>query len=193
MAELATTEYGRYPYGLRNVVLVESGGGNYATLRTAQLFSFVERIRTEEFSGDDRTLAIASYSDVVDWSLESGGINLDAYALMTGRTVTETGSTPNRVATLTGEATEQFPYFRVYGKALTDDESDVWCVVYRCKLISLQGQLGDGEFHVTQASGVGIDDGTNGLFDFVQNETAADIYESLGIGNLGLMMMGVKA
>lgn len=187
------SEYGRYPYGLRNVVVADESGANYATLPAAQLFSFVERIRSEKFSGDDRTLAIAAYADGVDWSLEHGGIGLDVYALMTGRTIAETGSTPSRVATLTGEATEQFPYFRVYGKALTDDESDVWCVLYRCKLLSLQGQLGGDAFLVSQASGEGIDDGTNGIFDFVQNETAADIYASLGSGALSMMLMGVKS
>lgn len=187
------SEFGRYPYGLRNVVIADINGANYATLPAAQLFSFVERIRSEQFAGDDRTLAIASYSDMVEWSLEHGGIGLDVYALMTGRTIVETGSTPGRVATLTGSATEQFPYFRVYGKALTDDESDVWCVLYRCKLTSLQGQLGGDAFYVTQASGTGIDDGTNGVFDFVQNETAADIYAELGSGALTMMLMGVKS
>ena len=187
------SEFGRYPYGLRNVVVTDINGGNFATLPAAQLFSFVERIRSEQFAGDDRTLAIASFSDMVEWSLEHGGIGLDVYALMTGRTIAETGSTPGRVATLTGSATEQFPYFRVYGKALTDDESDVWCVLYRCKLTSLQGQLGGDAFYVTQASGTGIDDGTNGVFDFVQNETAADIYADLGSGALTMMLMGVKS
>ena len=54
------SEYGRYPYGLRNVVVADESGANYATLPAAQLFSFVERIRSEKFSGDDRTLAIAA-------------------------------------------------------------------------------------------------------------------------------------
>lgn len=187
------SEYGRYPFGLRNVIVSDINGGNFATLPAGQLFSFQERIRSEVFSGDDGALAVASFSDVADWSLEHGGISLGAYALMTGRTVGETGSTPSRVSTLTGSAGEAFPYFRVYGKALTDDESDVWCVLYRCKLVNLQGQLGGDAFFVSQASGTAIDDGSNGIFDFVQNETAGDIYAGLGSGGLTMMLMGVKS
>ena len=185
------SEYGRYPFGLRTVVVASEDGSSFATLPAAQTFSFTERIRGEEFAGDDSVLALAAFSDAVEWSLEHGGISLDAYALMTGRSVVETGSTPGRVSTLTGSAAESFPYFRVYGKSIADGDDDVHCVLYRCKLFNLQGQLGQDAFWVNQASGVGISDGVNGIFDFVQNETAGDLYASLGSGG-ALMLMGVK-
>lgn len=173
------SEYGRYPYGLRNVVVADESGGNFATLPAAQLFSFVERIRSEKFSGDDRTLAIAAFADGVDWSLEHGGIGLDVYALMTGRTIAETGSTPSRVATLTGEATEQFPYVKIYGKAVGDGADDIHIKIWKAKVMgAIEGGLQDGEFLVTKCSGVGIDDGTNGVWDLVQNETAANLATS---------------
>lgn len=188
------SEYGTYPYGLRNVVVTDENGANFATLSATQTFSFQERIRSEEFSGDDGVLAVGSYSDAVEWTVDAGGMSLDAIALMTGRTIVETGSTPNRTSTLTGNAGEAFPYFRIYGKSLADGADDVHCVIYRCKLTGpLQGKFGDGEFWVTQFSGIGISDGVNGIFDFVQNETAGDLYASLGSGALGMLLMGVKS
>ena len=37
----------------------------------------------------------------------------------------------------------------------------------------IEGEFKDGEFWVTKCSGIAVDDGTNGLFDVVQNETSA--------------------
>ena len=39
----------------------------------------------------------------------------------------------------------------------------------------IEGEFKDGEFWVTKCSGIAVDDSTNGVFDIVQNETAADL------------------
>lgn len=167
--------YGQKPFGLRDVKLTDMGGTTQVDLPASRTFSFSERIRSGELSGDDKTLAVVAFADAVEWQLEAGGISLAAYALMTGRTVATSGTTPNQTTTLTGEAQEAFPYFKVYGKSLGDGKDDIHCKLFKCKLTSIQGQFSDGEFFVTQAGGIAIDDGTNGIFDFVQNETAADL------------------
>ena len=66
------------------------------------------------------------------------------------------------------------PYFAIYGKVISDDcASDIHCKIWKAKMTSLEGRFQEGEFWVTSCSGIAIDDGSNGIFDFVQNETAA--------------------
>lgn len=167
--------YGDKPFGLRDVKITNIGGTSQEDLPAARTMSFTERIKSNELSGDDKVLAVVAFSDAVEWQLEGGGISLAAYAIMTGRTVTTAGTTPNQTDTLTGSAQEQFPYFKIYGRSLGDGSDDIHVKVWKAKLTNIQGQFGDGEFFVTQASGVAIDDGTNGIFDIVQNETAATL------------------
>lgn len=168
--------YGQRPFGLRNVRLTNMAGSEQVSLPAAQTLSFNERVKSGELSGDDRTIAVVAFSDAIEWSIEAGGISLEAYALMTGRSVSEDGTTPSQAKTMTGQGgLEVFPYFKIYGKSVGDGTDDVHVKIFKAKLTSIQGQLGDNNFWVTQAGGVAIDDGENGLFDIVQNETAADL------------------
>ena len=170
--------YGDKPFGLRDVKVTNIGGTSQEDLPASRTMSFTERIKSNELSGDDKVLAVVAFSDAVEWQLEGGGISLAAYAIMTGRTVTTAGVSPNQTDTLSGAAQEQFPYFKIYGKSIGDGADDIHVKIWKAKLTNIQGQFGDGEFFVTQASGVAIDDGTNGIFDIVQNETAANLPSS---------------
>lgn len=166
--------YGQRPFGLRDIKLV--AGSTQVDLPAARTLRFNERVKSGELSGDDKTMAVVAFSDAIEWEMEAGGISLAAYALMTGRTVTETGTAPNQKRTLKGQGgLEVFPYFKIYGKSVGDGADDIHVKIFKAKLTNIQGQLGDGEFWVTQASGVAIDDGTNGLFEIVQNETATNL------------------
>ena len=162
------------PFGLRDVKLTKIDGTGQIDLPSAQTLRFSERIRGGELSGDDKTVAVVAFSDAVEWTLESGGIPLEAYALMTGRTVVAGGTGTAETNTLTGTAQQTFPYFKIYGTVLGDGIDNLHCLIYKAKLTgSIEGTFGDGEFFVTSCSGVAIDDGTTGTFRFVQNETAA--------------------
>lgn len=168
--------YGERPFGLRNVKLTDMAGADQVGLPASQTLSFTERVKSGELSGDDKTIAVVAFSDAIEWSLESGGISLEAYALMTGRAVTESGVAPNQTKTMTGQGgLEVFPYFKIYGKSVGDAADDIHVKIFKAKLTSIQGQLRDNQFWVTQAGGVAIDDGANGLFEIVQNETAVDL------------------
>lgn len=167
--------WGDKPFGLRDVKLTNAAGTVQVDLPGGQTFSFSERIKSGELAGDDKTLAVMAVSDAAEWSLEAGGISLEAYALMTGRTATVAGTTPNQTDTLIGAVQQAFPYFKVYGKAIDDATGDIHCKLGKCKLTSIDGQFGDGEFFITQCSGVAIGDGSGYVFTFVQNETAANL------------------
>lgn len=168
--------YGDKPFGLRDVKITNIAGSTQVDLPVSRVLTFKERVKSGELSGDDKTVSVVAFADAVEWELEAGGISLTAYALMTGRTATETGTTPTLVNTLTGSAAEAFPYIKIYGKVLGDGTDDIHCKIWKAKVTEgIEGSFQDGEFFVTKCSGVAIDDGSNGIWDFVQNETADDL------------------
>ena len=166
--------YGEKPFGINDIKLTPISGGTQVDLPNERTLSFNERLVSGELRGSGKTVAVVAEVDAVEFELEAGGISLEAYALMSGRTLVASGTTPNLVNTMTAEGAERYPYFKIYGKSLGDGDDDVHVKLYKCKLTEgLQGSLQDGEFFVTQCNGVCIDDGTNGIYDFIQHETAA--------------------
>lgn len=166
------------PFGLRDVKLtpVDFEGANPGTpvdLPNSQTFSFEENEDYEVLRGDDAEVASHGNGPTVGWELESGGISLEAYAVMAGGTVSVTGTTPNQVRRFRKLATDARPSFRVEGIAISESGGDMHGIVYNCKADdSLSGEFADGQFWVSSASGTGrrrLSD--QGLYDFVQNET----------------------
>lgn len=173
-----TTTYGSHPFGLNDVKLTEIDGSPQVDLPAARTLSFSERIASSELKGDDQLVAVLSVAEAVEWSLEAGGISLDAYALMTGRTVTISGTTPAQSSYLDIDGARCYPYFKIYGKAIDDDcASDIHVKIRKAKLTAIEGELANGEFLVTKAEGVAISDGV-AIVSFIQNETAAALAAS---------------
>jgi hypothetical protein len=166
--------FGEYPYGLQEVKIVPVTG-SLVTLPAARQLQWRERIQNAELRGNDKTVAAVAMPDAVEWTLEEGGISLEALAAMTGRTATAAGTTPSRTVTMAADAGTAFPYFKMYGKALGDGADDVHVKFFKCKVTGIEGSFGDGEFLITSCSGIAIDDGTNGIYTVVQNETAATL------------------
>ena len=117
----------------------------------------------------------------VQWELEGGGYSLEAVRAMYGGTVTETGTTPNRIKKLRKLKTDLRPYFKVEGQIISDSGGDVHAVIWRCKATDdLSGEFADGQFFLTGASGQGLGcliagADLNVVWDLVQNETATAI------------------
>jgi hypothetical protein len=171
---MAFGDTGVKAFGLREIKVVV--GATLISLNAAQTMTFKERIKSGELSGNDKTLAVVAFSDALEWELEEGGISMKAYALITGRTTAASGSDATEVLTLNADAQTSFPYFKIYGKSLGDAGDDVHVKVYKAKIIGgIEGQFADGEFFVSKCSGVAIDDGTNGIYDIVHNETATTL------------------
>jgi len=167
--------YGEMPFGLRDVKITNMAGTTQVDLPRGQNLAYRERVRSGELSGDDALQAAVAFVEAIEWSLEAGGISLEAWALLTGRTATEEGTTPNQTTTLTVSAGDEFPYVKIYGKSMGDDGDDIHVKFFKAKCTSLEGTFAEGEFFVTSCSGIGVDDGSNGIVDIVQNETAADL------------------
>lgn len=165
--------FGEAPFGLKEVKIVPATGGAVA-LPAAQRLNFQERILSAELKGDDVIKALVARAEAAEWTLEAGGISLEAYAALTGRTVVTEGVTPAATNTLTGKD-DNFPYVKIYGKALGAGADDIHCKLFRAKVTAISGSFQNGAFYVTSCSGMAIPDEDGNVFEFVQNETAADL------------------
>lgn len=172
------------PFGLRDVKLVPNNNGVAGTavdLPVARTFSFSESEEFETLEGDDTTVGSHGAGPTVSWELESGGLPFEAFKVMAGGTVTESGVTPSQIKTYSKLTTDARPYFNAKGQAISDSGGDVHGVVFRCKADGdLEGEFGNGAFTLLSASGTGFGDTvgvapTNKLYDFIQHETATAI------------------
>lgn len=173
------------PFGLRDLKLTPLGAdgstpGTAVDLPAARTFSFAEAEDFEQLEGDDEEKASHGSGPRVEWELEGGGISLEAWAVMSGGTVTTSGVSPNAKKTFKKNTSQQRPYFKAEGQAISDSGGDMHGVVYKCKATeNLEGEMGIGAFWLTGASGRGIGSTevgkTGDLYDFVHNETAVAI------------------
>ena len=173
------------PFGLRDVKLKPITGlntlGAAVDLPVARTFSFSESEDFETLQGDDSTVASVGSGPTAGWELESGGLPFEAFKVMAGGTITETGTTPAMTKTFSKLTTDRRPYFQTEGQAISDSGGDVHGILYRCKADGdLEGEWGNGSFFLLSASGTAFGDTvgaspTNKLYDFVQNETATAI------------------
>lgn len=173
-------------YGLRDLKVTALSAdqttrvGGAVDLPVARTLSFSESEDFQELRGDDVVVASRGNGAVQNWDLESGGISLEAYKVMAGGSLITSGITPNVIKTYSKSGTDSRPYFVIEGQAINDNGGDLHGIIYRAKADgSLDGNMGDGEFWLTSASGKGypsMEASVLGkVYDFVHNETATAI------------------
>lgn len=175
------------PYGLRDVKITpytSLAGNTLATtsidLPYARTFSFSEAEEFTELRGDDKKVTTRGQGASVEWELESGGLSFEAVKAMVGGTITETGTTPAQKKSFMKKVTDDRPFFKVEGQAISDSGGDLHCILDRCRFTgSLEGEFGDGEFFLTSGSGEALPSlitaRLDALYEFVQNETVTAI------------------
>lgn len=174
------------PFGLRDVKLTPftteaaTAYGTGVDLPVARTFSFSESEDFEELEGDDTKVASHGSGPSLEWELESGGLPFEAFRVMAGGTISETGVTPSQQKVYSKLATDSRPYFKAEGQAISDSGGDVHGIVYKAKADgNLEGEFANGSFFLTSASGKGygstVTADVGKLYDFVQNETAIAI------------------
>ena len=174
------------PYGVRDckITLYSDAAGTTLgsvsiDLPNMQTFSFSETEEFQELRGDDRVVTTRGQGAQVEWSIEAGGVALRVWAALSGGEIIESGTTPNRKVIIRKKSSDNRPFFRLEGQAISDSGGDVHAIVYRCRSNSnLEGSFSDGEFFITSASGLGLpllDEDFDLLYDFVQNETRTAI------------------
>ena len=171
------------PYGLRDVkltpYLADGTLGDPVDLPNSRTFSFEEAEEFEELRGDDKVVATRGQGSTVSWELEAGGISLEAYVVLNGGALTTSGVTPAVKRTYKKKTTDAKPSFKAEGQAISESGGDFHMVIYNCKASDgVEGELSDGAFWLTGASGTGIGNVDDDLYDFVENETAVAIPET---------------
>ena len=167
------------PFGLNQITLVNNADTQAIVLPAALELEFEEVVVNGEFYGNDELQGLVTQPLGVKGKFKAGGIPLDAYALMTGHTLNNTGTTPNEVATLEGDS-PTFPYFKIYGKSLGDEGDDVHIKIFKAKLTSSpKGAFKRGEFFMLEAEFQGVKVGGK-AYEMVANETATDLPDAAG-------------
>lgn len=172
------------PYGLRDVKVatLDAAGarGTLIDLPNSQTFEFTDTEEFQELRGDDKVVAKRGKGPVAEWSLESGGISLEAYVVMAGGTLTLGGVAPNTWKKYKKLATQSRPDFWVEGQSMSESGGDFHCRLPRVKADdSLEGTMEDGEFWVSSASGTGMGSlaaaDLDLVYEFTHNEVATAI------------------
>ena len=172
------------PYGLSDVKLTSIDGITQVDLPAATKLSFKERIKSAEGEGDDRLVTVVSVREAIEWELEATGLPLEALAVMYGTSTDTTGVTPDQVKTLNADGAVRLPYFKIYGKSLGEADDDIHCIIYKAKITEgNDAPFEYGKLQMMKIKGIGIDDDVNGVYDWVQNETATALPGATGSPN----------
>ncbi len=172
--------FGSKPFGMREIK-VKVGTATSVALPASMTLKFKERVKHGEMPGDDVIQSLITIVEAAEWEIEAGGIDLAAYAAMTGRTSNLSGTTPTRTNELSGIGGDNFPYFQLFGRALCEGIDDLHCVLFRCKLSEgIDGSLQNGQFFTSGIKGLAIPNPTstlplskaNAIWEFVEYETA---------------------
>ena len=167
------------PFGMKEIKIVNAADTEAVSLPAALVLEWEETVVSGEFFGNDDLQGLVTQSLGIKGKFKTGGIPLNAYALMTGHTYVVTGVTPNEVATLEGDSAT-FPYFKVYGKSLGDEGDDVHVKLFKVKLTgSPKGSFKRGEFFMLEAEFQGVKVAGK-AYDIVANETADDLPDAAG-------------
>lgn len=152
-----------------------------------QSIGFDPDILNSEVKGDLTTLdSYSKLQGTATLTFKSATCNFDLLAKLTGNNITETGTTPNIVATLDGMTNVNFPYFKfecdtkqikTRGQVGTLP-ADMHLILYVCQLqkfpFNISGE--NPEYVVSDWSAKVITDTTNNkLFTYELRETAKTI------------------
>lgn len=147
------------PYGLRDIKLTPYTDDTNTVLGTpvdlpvSRTLSFSEKEDFNTLEGDDETVATHGSGATVEWELESGGIPLRAWAVMSGAAYTNTTTT----RAIKKNVAQSRPSFKIEGQIISDSGGDIHCEIFRAKCNdSLDGQFNYGDFMLTNCKGVGF-------------------------------------
>lgn len=164
--------YGNTVYGLNQIRIVP-GSGSAIDLDAAQELEYEEDTENAELKGNDKIVASRTFMKAIKWKMKGGGLSLEAYAALTGRTATVTGTGATEKVTMQMKGGDSYPSVKIYGKAIgTTDDLHVKfnnCIVQKMTAV----QLKNGAFNEFSCEGIAIADGTNIVGEVVQNKTAA--------------------
>lgn len=169
---MASVGYGDFVYGLRDIKITNMAGTLQEDLDAAITLTFTPEFTTAEQRGDDVVKSRIGFLSGGSATLTAGRYSSAAVAIMYGKTVAITSTSPTEVATQQFNAGDTTPYFKVYGLAYDDDAGDVHIYLGKCKVVGGGAmEFSDGSYlNYSVELGV-LDDGSNGIWKVVQHET----------------------
>ena len=162
-----------FPYGIREIKIISADDSQVASLPASQKLDFSERFASAERNNYEGLVGVNTLLEAVEWSLEAGGISLDAHALLMGAAVDVAGSTPNVRRSIRRRALDAMPYVKIYGRAVGDAGDAVHVLLFRCQVTSMEGSLAGQSFYVTSCSGLAIPDTAGDIWEVIELETDA--------------------
>lgn len=166
-------------FGLKQVVITDDDGTDPVALPAGMILHVSEVYDNAEFLAEGRRVAARALLTGLEWELEAGGISLDAWAKITGASITAQTlpqAQGGNTYTLSRDSAASPPYVRVYGRSIGDDgQGDVWVKLYRAKITALEGTMREGEFLITACRGVAVFNSSGALYDVVEHQYAVAI------------------
>lgn len=143
---MANPTYAHYVLGLRDVKVTKIDGSAQEDLDAAQEFTVTVTVQESVLEGDDVEKASITRITGGSGRAGAGSLSLAAVAIIFGTNVSTSGTTPNRVSTLSITNALTPPYFKIYGMAYDDAGGAFQVIVHKAKLsgdFELPLQTGD--------------------------------------------------
>lgn len=176
---MASETYGKFVYGLRDLKITNIGGTVQEDLDAAQSLTLSPTFTESVLRGDDVDKAVMGSLSGATASLTAGGYSSAAVAIMFGKTLSQSGSSPNEITTLQLNQGDVMPYFKIYGLARDEGSGDMHVLLSKVKVTGWGDiTFSDEEWFITNVDVRVLDDGSNGVFKIIQHETAATLPSS---------------
>lgn len=174
---MASVTYGNAVYGLRDIKITNIGGTTQEDLGAAVSAEFVPEVQGGLLPGDDAIKAILSFITHGTLKMSAGQYSSAAVAIMLGITLSTSGSSPSEVTELQIDEGQRLPYFKVYAQAYDEETGDLHLLMAKVKITAMPGlsKLANGEWRMTEFEAACIDNGTNGVVELIQHETATAV------------------
>lgn len=88
---------------------------------------------SDELRGDGKIISVVDKGNSVEWSMEAGGLSLDACTIILGKAPTTTGTTPAQVGRTDFKSADSRPYFYLQGQAKDDAGGDIQVIIWKAK------------------------------------------------------------
>jgi hypothetical protein len=166
--------YGNTVFGMNQITIVGASGTPVA-LDAAMELEVTEETETKTLEGNDKTVDSRTFMKAIQWKIKGGGLTAAAYAALTGRAATVSGTAPNQKTTVQLKGGDNYPEVKIYGKALGGKTDDLHMLIYRAVAQKVSPiQLKTGNFSEFAAEGIGLPRTSDSVAaEIVQNETTA--------------------
>lgn len=111
-----------------------------------------------QLEGDAKVLAVVDQGNTYEFSLEAGGLSLEALEIMLGGDLATTGTSPNEVVRWDSKSDDARPYFALVGVTRSDDGTqDIHVTLYKAKITgNFEVTFAYGEFATPTLEGAGV-------------------------------------